>query len=146
MERRDFLKSAGKVCAGVSLAWAFGGLASSCSGPMSILKLNANDGWISFPLITFEKTNYAMLRVNNFGFDIGVQKDDNGRFVVMVLMCPHARQPLTKTSNGYVCTLHGSRFSKDGDLLKGPSSLPLYELPFKEENGNLLIQISAFNA
>ncbi len=145
MDRRNFLKCSGKACVGVGLGMVLNSfLLQSCGAGLSVLKLEQQAGGVTVPLTKFEASNFLMLRVKDFPFDIGVQKNDDNSFLALVLMCPHADQPLTKAGNGYICTLHGSRFAKNGDLLKGPSTLPLYELPIKEENGFLKIQTEKF--
>lgn len=146
MDRRNFLKCSSKACASIGIGLAFNGLLQSCGTGLSVLKLEQQSGEVSVPLQQFENSNYVMLRVKDFPFDIGVQKKDDNTFLALVLMCPHANQPLTKAGNGYICTLHGSRFAKNGDLLKGPSTLPLYELPIQENNGFLKIQTEKFKA
>lgn len=145
MDRRDFLKCSSKACVGLSLGVFFNSmLLQSCTSSLQILKVEQSQGWVAVPLSKFETGNYIMLRVKEFPFDIGIQKIENKNYVALVLMCPHANQPLTKAGNGYICTLHGSRFAQNGDLLKGPSTLPLYELPIVEENGELKIQTGKF--
>lgn len=147
MDRRKFIDCTGKACLGIGLGLTLGaGLLQSCGSGLSVLKLNQENGWVKVPLNQFNTNNFVMLRIKNFSFDIGVQKKEDGQFLALVLMCPHAHQPLTKAGNGYLCTLHGSKFSKNGDLLKGPSTLPLYELPIKISEDFINIQTENFKA
>lgn len=147
MDRRDFLKCSGKACAGIGLGLMLNSyLLQSCAGGLSVLKLNQEAGWVNVPLSQLEKTGFLMIRVKDFPFEIGVQKKEEGGFLALVLMCPHANQPLTKAGSGYICTLHGSRFAKNGSLLKGPSTAPLFELPLKQEADHISIQTGAFKA
>lgn len=147
MDRRDFLKCSGKACAGIGLGLMLNTfLLQSCAGGLSVVKLNQESGWVNVPLSQLEKTGFLMIRVKDFPFEIGLQQKEGGGFSALVLMCPHANQPLTKAGSGYICTLHGSRFSKSGALLKGPSTVPLYELPVKQEAEYIKIETGAFKA
>lgn len=147
MDRRSFLKCSGKACAGIGLGLALNSmLLQSCGAGLSVLKLEQQSGRVAVPMTQFVTSNFLMLRVKDFPFDIGVQRNDDNTYLALVLMCPHANQPLTKAGSGYICTLHGSRFAKNGDLLKGPSTLPLYELPIQEEDGFLNILTEKFRA
>ncbi|HTO17164.1 MAG TPA: Rieske 2Fe-2S domain-containing protein [Edaphocola sp.] len=145
MDRRAFLSCSGKTCAGLGLGlflntW----LLESCSSSLSIVKTKQEQGWVAVPLTNFNQSDFAMVRVKDFPFDLGIQKKAENTFLAMVLMCPHGRQPLTKTNSGYFCTQHGSKFSKTGDLLKGPSARGLFDLPYIVEDGLLKIQIEKF--
>lgn len=146
MDRRDFLKCSGKACAGIGLGLMFNTFLQSCAGGLSVVKLNQESGWVNVPLSQVEQNSFLMIRVKDFPFEIGLQKKEEGGFLALVLMCPHANQPLTKAGSGYICTLHGSRFSKSGALLKGPSTAPLQELPVEQDAAYIKIRTGAFKA
>ncbi len=146
MDRRDFLKCSGKACAGIGLGLMLNTFLQSCAGGLAAVKLNQESGWVNVPLSQLEQNNFLMIRVKDFPFEIGLQRKETGGFLALVLMCPHANQPLTKAGSGYLCTLHGSRFSKSGALLKGPSTAPLQELPVEQDATYIKIQTGAFKA
>ncbi|RQO31581.1 hypothetical protein DBR32_06385 [Taibaiella sp. KBW10] len=145
INRRAFIKCTGKACGAIGLGFVFGtAFLQSCASGLSVLKLSATDGTVSIPLSQFEQSNYALIRVKDFPFDLGVQKTEQNTFLALVLMCPHANQPLTKTGSGYFCTMHGSRFAKDGAVVKGPSARGMTALPVELSADRLLIHTGGF--
>lgn len=98
---------------------------------------------ISLPVASFGESNFKLVRVNNYNYDVGVLKLKSGQYLALLLRCTHAGQAITKTGTGYFCPLHGSRFSPMGDVVKGPATSPLQHLPIKIDNQNLVIQLNA---
>jgi cytochrome b6-f complex iron-sulfur subunit len=143
MRRRAFLKQSCGACAAISLGFIFGsGLLESCASTgLSVLKANSNEGKVSIPLDSFAENNFKLLRVNNYNYDIALQKDVDGNFSAMVLMCTHARHPLTKAGSGYYCTLHGSKFSAAGKVEKGPASEPMVHLKTEVIDNNIIVTL-----
>lgn len=43
------------------------------------------------------------------------------------LVCTHLGCIIGKSGDGFACPCHGSRFGKDGKVLKGPAAAPLKE-------------------
>ncbi len=145
MDRRKFLKDTCGACAAVSIGLLLGSsLLESCgSTGLSVLKTTATDNKLSLPLQSFAQGNFKLVRVNNYSFDIAVQKQEDGSFRALVLMCTHAKHPLTKAGSGYFCTLHGSKFSESGKVEKGPASRPLLHLPAEIQDDNLIITLKS---
>jgi len=143
MDRRNFLKQSCGACAAVSIGLVLGSslLESCASTGLSVMKTGPADGKVTVPLESFAQGNFKLIRVANYNFDIGVQKKEDGTYNAMVLMCTHARHPLTKAGNGYYCTLHGSRFSGEGKVEKGPASKPMVHLDTAIAGDNLVITL-----
>lgn len=143
MDRRKFLTQSCGACAAVSIGLILGSslLESCASTGLSVLKTGSENGKVKVPLESFAQHNFKLLRVNNFNYDIGVQKMEDGTYTAMVLMCTHARHPLTKAGNGYYCTLHGSKFSGTGKVEKGPASTPMVHLATEVTGENLIITL-----
>ena len=53
--------------------------------------------------------------------------DENG-FTALSLVCTHLGCIVNNNPNGFSCPCHGSQFSLDGDLVKGPAKKPLTQL------------------
>ena len=143
MERRTFLKQSCGACAAIGLAFIFGsGLLESCASTgLSVLKANADNGKVTIPVTDFDATNFKLLRVSNYNYDIALQKEADGNFKALVLKCTHAGQPLTKAGSGYYCTLHGSKFSSEGKVEKGPASEPMIRLKTTIVDNNIVITL-----
>lgn len=76
--------------------------------------------------------------------DIFVCRDDKG-YYAMDAQCTHVGTDINfiSASDGFMCPLHGSKFSFDGDVLQGPATLPLphYELCTTKE-GDLVVDLT----
>ncbi len=60
--------------------------------------------------------------------------------------CTHLGCRITEENNRkLVCPCHGSEFSADGEILKGPAGKPLMELPFSyhRENDEYIVHLSS---
>ena len=97
---------------------------SSCS-PLNIYKTSVAENKISVPVSLFEKTDFQIIKADNFASDIVIRKEKNGNYSALLLRCTHADNPLTSIGNSFVCNLHGSRFDKDGNVTKGPAEQSL---------------------
>jgi len=131
----------------ISAGLMFGSsLLDSCATlGLAVVKTKAINGKISLPLIDFADKKIKLLRVEGMEYDIAVREVDTGKYLALLLKCTHAGQPLTKTGNGFYCTLHGSQFAADGTVEKGPAAKPLAHLPTKIEDNNLFIELKAEN-
>ena len=131
--RREFIKTTCSKCgaAGIGLLLGSALFEAGCkaSAALTVYKTAAKENKVEVPLSMFESANFRMVRVAGYEYDIGLQKEKDGSFIALLLMCTHAGQALNKAGSGYYCTLHGSRFSQDGDVVKGPASHPLIHLP-----------------
>ena len=96
---------------------------------------------VTIPLTAFEKDRFKLVRIHNYDYDIAIQKNEDGTFTTLLLMCTHAGHPLTKTGPNYYCTLHGSQFTHEGVVTKGPAEKNLTHLKSTTQSGNLLIQL-----
>lgn len=143
MDRKEFIK---KTCTGACVALGSGfimsALLAACKTPLGVIKTAAKDNNVNIPLSEFEHADYKLVRVNNYNYDLAIQKKPDGTFQVLVLMCTHASQPLTKTGDSYYCTLHGSQFSHSGAVIKGPAEKHMLELPSKTIDNNLSIKLN----
>ncbi len=143
MDRKEFIKSA---CSGACMALSSGFLLSAvmaaCKTPLGVVKATAKDGEIAIPLSAFDASGYKLVRVSNYNYDLAIQRQADGNYQVLVLMCTHANQPLTRTGNNYFCTLHGSQFDHSGKVTKGPAAKDMLLLPAHLSGENLTIKLN----
>jgi len=117
--RRDALLAATGAAAG-SVLVACGGTPPSgqCMGepPTGALIVTAKDQE------SLEKDGYFQI---NGGY-VWVIKDAKG-YMALDTRCQHAGCPtaLETTKDGFICGCHGSRYSIDGGIKKGPTTKPL---------------------
>ncbi|MDQ6844105.1 MAG: Rieske (2Fe-2S) protein [Bacteroidota bacterium] len=141
MERRDFIRSTCNIC----LLGAAGFIAAQLPGcspaAFTIFKTDVADKKVSVPLSLFDKSSFLIVRPKNMFYDMAVRKKEDNSYDALLLLCPHQQNQLTTTGNGYNCSLHGSQFDKDGNVLKGPAERPLQHLQTLIDGSNLIIQI-----
>ena len=97
------------------------------SSPPSIIDLG--------PKIDFPLTSKTVLP------DIpAVVYQDDGEFLAYSLRCTHLGCTLEESGDGYSCPCHGSEFSSDGKVSKGPAleDLPNLQIEISPE-GNLIL-------
>lgn len=154
MERRSFLKSTCKICllgaAGFAVAMEAcspkTGAAAAANTPGNTGNTKqpviAKDNMAAVPLsmLTAEK-QYQIITVEKYPFEIAIEQKEDKSYKALLLMCTHYDNALTPTGNGYTCSLHGSRFTKEGKVLNGPAEDPLKELKTEIKGNNLIIQL-----
>ncbi len=141
MNRKDFIKGSCGVCIAVSSGFLMSALLESCKTPLGVIKTAEQDGQITIPVSEFATSDYKLVRLRNYDYDLAVQKNKDGSFEALVLVCTHAGQPLTKTGNSYYCTLHGSTFDHEGHVTKGPANKDMIKLNTHVKNDQILIQL-----
>lgn len=144
MDRRDFLKNGCKACLLMSAGLFVGStFLESCAsmGSMALVKTKPVAGKIFLSLSEFALQKTKLVRVSGYEYDIAVREMSTGNYLAMLMKCTHAGQPLTKTGEGFYCTLHGSRFSPTGIVENGPASHPLAHLPVAIEGQQLVITL-----
>ena len=94
-----------------------------------------------------EKQNNPVILKNDFPEGISfsgtfiINKSGN-ELKIFSSKCSHLGCKINKLENNeIVCPCHGSRYSLNGEVLKGPSTNPLSELEHKSDlkNGNIII-------
>jgi len=60
---------------------------------------------------------------------------DNKGWYALSLVCTHLGCTVTVTEGELSCPCHGSRFDRQGRVLKGPADKPLMRLAVKERDG-----------
>jgi len=141
MNRKDFIKGSCGVCIAVSSGFLMSALLESCKTPLGVIKTAAQDNLVSIPVAEFANSDYKLVRLRNYDYDLAVQKNKDGSFETLVLVCTHAGHPLTKTGNSYYCTLHGSTFDHEGQVTKGPAEKEMYKLNTQIKNDQIIIQL-----
>ena len=140
MQRRDFLKGACRIC----LLGAAGATVvdiASCSPAVgnSIFKPDIVDNTVTVPLALFDQKSFGVISPNKYPYEVAIEKKEDGNYIALLLQCTHYDNQLTPTGNGFTCSLHGSKFSLDGSVLKGPAEAPLKYLKITKTNTDLII-------
>ncbi len=141
MDRKEFIKTCSGLCAVMGSGFLMSAVAAACKVPLGVIKTTANNNVVTIPLEQFAQTDYKIIRVSNYHYDLAIQKKADGQFYTLVLKCTHAGQPVTKTGNTYYCTLHGSQFSHEGKVMKGPAEQDMLQLHTQVSNNNIIIKL-----
>jgi cytochrome b6-f complex iron-sulfur subunit len=64
---------------------------------------------------------------------------ENKEIYALNLTCTHLGCTVNATSKGFVCPCHGSVFTPNGNVLKGPADRPLKRLAVDEQEDDVLI-------
>lgn len=67
---------------------------------------------------------------------LAVIRDDTG-FYALSLICTHLGCTVTVTEDALSCPCHGSRFSRQGEVERGPANMPLRRLELAEHDGTI---------
>jgi len=141
MDRRNFIKSSCGACAAIATGFIPAVILEACKTPLGVVKTSSQNNIVKITLSEFGQSNYKLVRVSNYDYDLAVEKKADGSFETIVLMCTHAGQPLTKTGDSYYCTMHGSTFDHDGHVTKGPAEKDLLKLNYKTDKDFLYIEL-----
>ena len=129
MQRRNFIKSACRICLlGATAATSIDLAGCSPGVANSVFKPDITDNNIQVPLNIFDKTSLQIISPKKYPYEVAIEKKQDGTYKALLLKCTHYANQLTPTGNGFTCNAHGSRFDKEGKVLKGPAAEPLPQL------------------
>jgi nitrite reductase/ring-hydroxylating ferredoxin subunit len=140
MERRDFIKKGCSLCMLIGAGLMIETL-SSCSS-LPIYKTEIQNSTITIPSSLFETGELQIIRVKSLGYDVALRKQQGNEYTALLLQCTHADNELSSTGNGFICSIHGSRFDENGHVTEGPASIPLKQYQTKVIDTELHIIIS----
>ncbi|NIG55624.1 ubiquinol-cytochrome c reductase iron-sulfur subunit [Chitinophaga sp. Cy-1792] len=140
-DRRGFLKEACRFCLLGAVTFSAADLLSSCGTASKGFTASAVNNRVEVPLSLFNSNSFQVISPKNFDYEIAVQKNPDNTFRALLLRCTHHDNQLVATGNGYYCSLHGSQFSKQGTVTKGPAEKPLPVLVTETTPTNLIIHI-----
>lgn len=142
MERRDFLKGACRICLlGTTGAAVIDMAGCSPSVGSTVTKPAIVDNNIQVPLSLFDKNPVQIVSPQKYAYEVAVEKNKEGIYKALLLRCTHQANQLIPTGNGYACELHGSKFTKQGTVVKGPAAIPLQQLQTTLTEQYLLIHL-----
>ncbi len=115
------------MCLAVGAGMLIGSLSSCATLP--IYKTATADTKVSVPISLFAQSDFQIIQLKDFFYNIGLRKEKDGTYTALLLRCTHADNQLTPMGNGFKCNLHGSAFDKEGQVTQGPAehSLKKYQ-------------------
>lgn len=112
----------------------------SCS-TMKSYSVAMNNNQVEVPLTLFDAAPLQLVSPKSYAYEIAVRKLPDNTYEALLLRCTHQHNPLTPTGNGFICTVHGSQFDKDGHVRKGPADANLLQLKTEVQQSNLIIHV-----
>lgn len=141
MDRKEFLKRSCHGCLFGTAGLLLPSLTGCSPAAFNVYKTAAADNIIELPLSLFEKNSLQIVRPQGWQYDIAVQKKAEGNYTAILMECTHMENQLTASQNGFSCSLHGSRFNANGEVIKGPAEFPLKSYPTSIQNNKLILSI-----
>jgi Rieske Fe-S protein len=132
INRRDFLKLAGKGFLVLSGILGAGGLAGYVTYqdqavPPAELDLGAASNYPTGSRTLIPEANAILIHAPD-------------GFRALSLTCTHLGCTVKQVAGGFACPCHNSQFDANGKVMHGPATKPLTALKVKEEpNGSLLL-------
>ncbi len=115
---------------------------SSCGPAIPVFKTTMEEKELVVSKDKFPpQQNLLLVRSPAFATDILLVRRNN-QFKALLMECTHEYTALTATNTRIVCSLHGSTFDFDGNVVKEPALNPLKQFRVREEANNLIIQLS----
>ncbi|WP_022850883.1 ubiquinol-cytochrome c reductase iron-sulfur subunit [Limisalsivibrio acetivorans] len=126
MERRDFIKRGIAFLVSLPVFYTLYRYLSPDADADSVL-ITANRGDVpEGGALMFPDKQVAILR-------------EKGEIRAVSLTCTHLGCTVALSGDRFVCPCHGSIFTLNGDVLKGPAQRPLDEYPVTEKDGEIRI-------
>jgi cytochrome b6-f complex iron-sulfur subunit len=134
--RREFLKRAGLVAAGLALSSAV--LAQDDDENQGAMNQAANKGLVDLGPVTAFKPNSVTDQTSKAGTVISRTADG---LLALSPVCTHqgCTPRAGSGTNELVCSCHGARFAVDGGVTRGPARTPLSVYPLQVKNGHLFV-------
>jgi nitrite reductase/ring-hydroxylating ferredoxin subunit len=114
------------ACAGMATMLP---LLNGCTSPAQLVQATRSGDELQVPFTAFAEKDWVIVRSKQMEFDVFLKKDTTGSYKAILMRCSHRNNPVQRTSTGFVCHEHGSRFNSDGLVLTEPASTNLTELP-----------------
>src|SRR4030095_8919593 len=129
MERRDFLLTGCRACAALLAVPVLASLESCATSRPLALEPAEGSSTLDVPLSAFATSTTVHVPTKRLTDPLLVVKEPDGTYRALVLKCPHKGGPVLLKGQELECAWHGSLFSLDGAVMKGPANSGLKTFP-----------------
>lgn len=135
MERKEFIRLAGKGAASALFLACLGACTKSTVAPSNAM--------VDFT-IDLSSSQYSNLNtVGGYVYmnNVIIAKATTGQIVAVSAICTHAGSfvEYTTQNNSFFCPTHGSDFATNGAVLNGPASMPLQQYKVSQSGSTVRI-------
>ena len=143
MQRRTFLQSSCNACLLFATGWILPALSGCGPGAYSVFNTEIKGDRVEVPDTAFAKGSLVLVRPKGWYYSIALRKRADSSYSARLLKCTHQDNQLTASFNGYSCSLHGSGFNPEGQVVKGPAERALKSYPVTIESNQIVIHTKA---
>ncbi len=133
MDRRGFLRA-------LPALPALPVLAGACAS-LSYVPGDLRDGAVHLPLARLAPDGTALVEVPGYELPFYVRRVGPGAAVALSTRCQHRGCQVDPEVDRLVCPCHGSEYSLEGAVLKGPTQRALDRFPVREVGDSLVIDL-----
>lgn len=138
--RRDFLKKGLVLSAGCCVSGTLISL-PGCTVPRYV-DFTANSSQIEVSKSVFEEDKFVLLNHAPIKAPIYLKRVEPNSYRAFLMLCTHKACDVKPAGAILICPCHGSEFSSNGKVLKGPASEDLYEFPVKQNDEKIYVQLN----
>ena len=151
--RKEFLLQLAVGSATLGASAAIASFLASCSVPTDPqgTSLPTSSGTESGNKVTVDISSGSPLAQNGFAFvqfsggSLLVARTDDGVYHAMTAICTHQACTINQFSSGskeFICSCHGSRFSRTGAVTNGPAAVALKQYVTSVSGNQLIITVA----
>ena len=137
MERRNFIKNCGVLCASSIGVATF---LQSCKSAFYVPNV-IDDNKIIIKKINFAENKFVIVRNEKLQTPIYLSKVNETEYSAVLMLCTHKGCELNTAGNYLVCPCHGSEFSNTGKVLHSPAEKDLQKFSVTTDNSTIYIQL-----
>ncbi len=139
MQRRNFIVSSCNACLLLAAGFLMPSLSGCGPGAYQVFSTDIKEDRLTVPTETFAKGPLVLVRPKGWFYSIALRKKEDNTYTALLLKCTHQDNQLNASSDGYSCSLHGSAYNKEGQVVKGPAERALKTYPVTIEANQLII-------
>lgn len=144
MNRRRFLKGL-EAASAAAVAGSLGLPLTGCIGFHYVNATLAGDQ-LAIRREDFGDEPFVLVDLPDDPLPLYVYRQADGSYSAVSTRCMHLGCQVEPTAGHLVCPCHGSEYTNDGKILKGPTALPLRRYPVRLEGERLIIGLHAMDS
>jgi cytochrome b6-f complex iron-sulfur subunit len=141
MNRRRFLEQL-EAASALGLAGSIGLPLTGCIG-FHYVNATMTGSRMSIAVREFERGPFVLVDRPDDTHPLYVFRHPDGAFTAVSTRCMHQGCQVEPDAGHLICPCHGSEYTNDGQILKGPTPLPLVRFPARLVGDQVVIDLGA---